>query len=197
MFRYYGSSSNLGIRFKYHYFNGPKQSNFLGLFLSVFGWSNFSITVVEVCPREDLLSRENWYLSYFQPTLNVLTSASVRISQTGLSMLTRSKISASLLGRKDSEDTRMKKSKSRMGNLNPFFGRGLDITALNKAAEISGTKVYVYSIDNMTLVNTFRSLRSVCKVMPISDATLPSKLNTGTPFKGYYYYTSLLKHNKK
>ena len=37
LFTYYGSSSNLGGRFKYHYFNGPYQDNFLGIFLSVFG----------------------------------------------------------------------------------------------------------------------------------------------------------------
>lgn len=36
LFSYYGSSSDLGARFKYHYFNGAKQSNFLGLFLKVF-----------------------------------------------------------------------------------------------------------------------------------------------------------------
>jgi len=39
IFTYYGSSSNpnLGMRFQYHYFNGPKQGNFIGLFLRVFG----------------------------------------------------------------------------------------------------------------------------------------------------------------
>jgi hypothetical protein len=51
LFSYYGSSVDLGARFKYHYYNGPKQNNFLGLFLKVFGWSFFSITVVETCPR--------------------------------------------------------------------------------------------------------------------------------------------------
>ena len=30
LFTYYGSSSNLGERFKYHYYNGPKLYNFLG-----------------------------------------------------------------------------------------------------------------------------------------------------------------------
>ena len=57
LFTYYGSSSNLGIRFKYHWYNGNKQKNFLGVFLSNFGWHNFSITVVEICPKE-LLSRQ-------------------------------------------------------------------------------------------------------------------------------------------
>lgn len=114
IFTYYGSSCNLGIRFKYHYFNGAKQINFLVLFLKVFGWSNFSITVVEVCSRKETFSRENWYLSRFQPLLNVLTSANVRAVSTNISMLTRSKISASLTGRKDTKITRARKSKSRI-----------------------------------------------------------------------------------
>ena len=84
-------------------------------------WSKFSITVVEVCPRESLRSRENWYLSRYNPLLNVLMTAGERADLPGLSLLTRSKISLSLTGRKDSEDTRTKKSISRLGELNPFF----------------------------------------------------------------------------
>jgi hypothetical protein len=56
--------------------NGPKQNNFLGLFLKVFGWSFFSITVVEPCSRDQLRVRENWYLSTFKPLLNILMVAS-------------------------------------------------------------------------------------------------------------------------
>jgi len=56
LFTYYGSSNEFGVRFKYHYFNGAKQTNFLALFLRVFGWANFSITVVELCPVKDLAS---------------------------------------------------------------------------------------------------------------------------------------------
>lgn len=37
LFTYYGSSSNLGMRFKYHYYNGSKLRNFLGYFLKSFG----------------------------------------------------------------------------------------------------------------------------------------------------------------
>lgn len=190
IFTYYGSSSNLGIRFKYHYFNGAKQRNFLGLFLNVFGWDNFSITVVEICPHKQRFCRENWYLSRFQPMLNVLMSANVRAVSTSISLLTRSKISAALTGSKDSEITRAKKSESRIGNLNPFFSKGPGTVALDKAVEMTGKKVYVYNTDNFTFVNCFRSLRSTCKTIPISHGTLPSKLNTGKPFKGYYYYTN-------
>ena len=66
------------------------------------------------------------------------------------------------------------------------------IKALDIAAEKAGTKVYVYEASSFILVNgaPFRSIRLTAKVLPISNSTLPSKLNTGKPFKGYYYYTS-------
>ena len=193
LFTYYGSSSDLGARFKYHYFNGAKQSNFLGLFLKVFGWSNFSVTVVEVCPRNKLIDRENWYLSVFNPLLNVLMSSSMDPREINtLSLLTRSKISATLTGRKDSVETRAKMSESQKGAKNPFYGKGPGAKALDIAAEKAGTKVFVYDAKDFILVNgqPFRSLRMVTKIMPISNSTLPSKLDTGKPFKGYYYYTS-------
>jgi group I intron endonuclease len=129
LFTYYGSSSNLGMRFKYHYFNGPKLRNYLGFFLKTFGWTNFAITVIEVCPKDRLPVRENWYLSKYQPILNVLRSSGEDPRQPGIiSQLTRSKISETLMGRKDSEITpqgRAKKSKSRKGALNLFTVKGL------------------------------------------------------------------------
>lgn len=77
-----------------------------------------------------------------------------------------------------------------VGSLNPFFGIGPGIKAVEAAAELSGTKVYVYDINSFTLVNNkpFRSIRKAAEAMPISTVTLASKLDTGKPFKGYYYY---------
>lgn len=92
MFTYYGSTKDFAQRLKYHYYNGPKQNNFLGLFLSVFGWSCFSITIVEVCSISDLAPRENWYLTHFKPLLNSAMVAYAMKSFT-ISALTRSKIS--------------------------------------------------------------------------------------------------------
>lgn len=106
----------------------PLTHNFLGLFLKVFGWVKFSITVIETCPRDMLPERENWYLLTFKPLLNVLKKnyTDPRVPGTQ-SLLTRSKISATLKGRKDNDVTRAKKqekSASRIGSLNPFFGKG-------------------------------------------------------------------------
>lgn len=202
LFTYYGSSVDLSLRFKYHYFNTPKKNNYLGLFLRVFGWSNFSITVIELCNKEDLIVRENWYLARFNPLLNFITvnptKKDFRLEST--SLMTRSKISASLIGRKDSLKTRLKKSKSRLGNLNPFFGVGPGKIALDKAVEITGTKIYAYDASIFALVNNtpFRSIRETVANMPISATTLSKKvINSGKPFKGYYYYSSPQYFDKK
>lgn len=147
---------------------------------------------MELCPRKELHSRENWYLTRYHPLLNVLKTAGRRSQLPVLSLLTRSKISLTLKGRKDSEETKKKKSMSRLGNLNPFYGKGPGIKALDLAAEKSGTKVYVYDMDTFTLVNgkPFRSLRMTANAMPVAEGTLPKKLDTGKQFKGYYYFTS-------
>lgn len=75
LFTYYGSSKDLGLLFKYHYFNTPKEFTFLGLFIKTFGWECFSVTVVELVKVNKLTERENWYLKTFMPILNILTKS--------------------------------------------------------------------------------------------------------------------------
>lgn len=120
------------------------------------------------------------------------TSSGEEPRQSGIiSRLTRFKISQTLIGRKDSEITRAKKSVSRKGILNPFYGKGPGIKALDVAAEKAGTKIYVYDITKFSLVNNkpFRSIRRASKFLPISASTLSKKLDTDKPFKGFYYYS--------
>jgi hypothetical protein len=92
---------------------------------------------------------------------------------TSLSLLTSSKFSARLKGRKESNFTRAKKSKAKKGILNPFYGIGPGIKALDLAA--AGTKIYVYDAINFMTVNSkpFRSIRMTVKSMPFSEGTLP------------------------
>jgi group I intron endonuclease len=108
-----------------------------------------------------------------------------------ISLLTRSKISETLKGRKDSDITRAKKSESRKGVFNPFYGKGPGIRALDLAAEKAGTKIYAYDSTNLKLVNNepFRSIRKTSKELPISPNTLAKILDSGKSFKGYFYYS--------
>jgi group I intron endonuclease len=194
LFTYVGRTTDFASRFKYHYFNSSKQTNFLGTFLNAFGWRCFSITILEVMTPDKLIQREDWYLSTFKPLLNVETSNAGRLlmSSSGPSSLTRSKISMTMMGKKDSDATRAKKSIAMTGVNNPFYGIGPGKKASDLAAELSGTKVYAYDLATFSLVNgkPFRSIRDTAKSMPISDSTLATRLNSGKVFKGYYYYTS-------
>lgn len=195
-FYYYGSSINLGQRFKYHFVNGSKQTGFLALFLKVLGWTHFSVTVVETCSPHKLIERENWYLKNYHPLLNMLTQ-----NYTDPRTLFKSspiknlKISTTLKGRdrKVTDQTRAKMSASKTGSKNPHFGKSLSKHVLDAAAILSGTPIYVYDKKTFTLINgkPFRSIREVAKNLPISTVTVPKKLDTHKPFKGYYYFSKL------
>lgn len=196
LFTYYGSSVNLGQRFKYHYYNGGKSKNFLVFFISTFGWRYFSITVVEECPREQLKDRENFYLMTFNPLLNVQTEAYVDTRSNVISNLTRAKISMTLTGRKDSDEVRARKSLGMMGANNHNYGVGPSKATLDAAAEAKGTKVYVYTESTLSAVegSPFRSIRQAAVHMKMGATTLTTKLNTGKAYKAIS--TTLLPFDK-
>jgi group I intron endonuclease len=193
MFTYIGSSKKIGQRIKYHYYNGSKQNNFLGLFIKEFGWSFFSVTLIEKCNFNEIQKREDWYLNKFKPLLNYMTkSYSDPRKIKGTSVLTKNKISETLLGKKHSLDSRIKMSKSRTGVKNYYFGKRLSFVALERARLVRGIKIYVYNAKDFSLVNNipFPSVRTTVKSLPISATTLKNKLDKGTPFKGYLYFSS-------
>jgi len=193
LFSYYGSSSNLGQRIKYHYYNGKHQGTFLGLFIRFFGINSFSFTIVETCSKFDLKSREDWYLSCFNPLLNMLSNSYTQEKSNKMSELTKLKISKSLLQKGPvSLETRKKMSLSKTGELNYWHSKILHKKTLDAAAELKGTKIYVYSQDKFKLINNkpFRSIREAVKQLPISANTLSKYLDSGNSFKGFYYLSS-------
>lgn len=200
IFTYYGSSRNVGSRVKYHFYNGKKQKNFLGLFLNAFTWSSFSITLIEECDINTLKTREDWYLNKFKPLLNFMTRSytdSRKIYVKSMSPLTKKKISDSLKGRFHTLETREKMSRSKSGRNNIYYGKRLHPLTLLAAQKVRGKLVYVYSSKNKSLVNNspFVSIRETAKYLPISPVTLVKKLDTGKRFKGYYYYSYPLGKN--
>lgn len=76
---------------------------------------------------------------------------------------------------------------------NPFYGKGPGIKALDIAAEKAGTKVFVYLATNFTSewssFSKYSLLFACAKSLPISPRTLALKIDTGKPFKAYYYYS--------
>lgn len=192
LFTYYGSSVNLGERLKYHYYNTPKQTTLLGLFINTFGWDMFSVTIVELVPSGDLKKREDWYLTNFMPLLNTLISSSTdtRSSNTK-SIVTRLKISKALSGMKHKDSTKKLMSQSRSGVKNFWYGKPLAKKILDAAAEKKGIQIFAYDVHNFSLVNgkPFRSVRDTYKNLPISNSKLDKILDKGIAHKGFYYFT--------
>lgn len=110
----------------------------------------------------------------------------------GISAITRARISASLTGRTHTQQTKALMSQLRTGAGNPYHGRSLDKKTLDAAVLATATPIYAYDVDTFTLVNgvPFQSIRETAKHLPIGASTLPLKLNTNKPFKGYFYYST-------
>jgi len=92
---YIGQSINISNRFK-NYLNlsylKSKDSLIISKALIKYGYSNFSLTILEYCYKFDLLVREQYYLDKLNPKYNIL------------------KIARSSLNRKHSENTKLKMS---------------------------------------------------------------------------------------
>nr|YP_004376386.1 intronic ORF at intron 1 of nad1 [Moniliophthora roreri]ADO51575.1 intronic ORF at intron 1 of nad1 [Moniliophthora roreri] len=184
---------NMGERLKYHYYNGKNQNTFLGLLIYIFGWKKFTVTIIETCSIKSLKEREDWYLNTFNPLLNILTNSYSNAQVNYIvSKITKAKISSSLRGRTWSKESKEKRRASIIGNKHYNFGKSLPLSTLDVAALVLGKPIYVYNETNLKLLNDkpFRSIREAVKVLPISQSTLPKKLDTGKPLKGYYYSKS-------
>jgi group I intron endonuclease len=99
---YIGQSSNLSNRFKnYFYISYIKsQANLIiNRALIKYGYSNFSLTILEYCDISDLLTREQFYFDKLNPQYNILKKQIARNSlKSKHSENTKAKISKSLKG---------------------------------------------------------------------------------------------------
>jgi hypothetical protein len=74
---YIGSSTNLSVRF-YTYFSLrslAKSNRPLERALLKYGFSNFSLEILEYCNKEDAINREQYYLDKFKPEYNIVEIA--------------------------------------------------------------------------------------------------------------------------
>jgi group I intron endonuclease len=143
---YVGSTRDLRRFQVYFNTNYLKRNNSLRICLSLMkhGYSNFTrrpgaTEILEYCDPDKLLEREKYYFELLKPEYNICKEPASPILGRNHSEEApfppggdfvpggasprrvaprRGKISASMLGRKDSEQTRAKKSESQMGNSN-------------------------------------------------------------------------------
>ena len=115
---YIGQSTNLSNRFK-NYFTLSYIKNRENLIISraliKYGYSNFSITVLEYCDKSDLLKREQFYFDKLNPQYNILkiagSSLNFKHSEKTKALISKAlkgvyiKEKSSLFGRTHTEET--------------------------------------------------------------------------------------------
>jgi group I intron endonuclease len=86
------------------------------------GYSNFQLEILEYCTKENVISREQYYIDLLKPEYNLLKKAG-SILGFKHSLLSKKKMSVSAQGRKHTEETKKLISLATKGINNPNFGK--------------------------------------------------------------------------
>lgn len=220
---YIGQSINISNRFK-NYFNlsylKSKDSYIINRALIKYGYSNFSVTILEYCDKSKLLVREQHYLDKLNPQYNILKIAGSYLNSKHTEE-TKAKISKSLkgvyvkeksplFGSLHTEETKKLMSLKKQRGNNPLFGKfhkesSIELMrqkALNrkqseniklKMSAIKGNPVNIYekfSSEGFKLIGCFFSARRAAKILNISGSTVIKYMNSGQIFKDRYKFSS-------
>ena len=79
-----------------------------------YGYSKFTLEILEYCDSKDLINREQYYLDLLKPEYNILKIAGSRLGSIH-NEESRAKMSSLRTGRKHSEETRTKMSMAKIG----------------------------------------------------------------------------------
>jgi len=188
---YIGSSINLSKRLKqyytYSFISSPDrgQSKIYSSILK-YGYSNFSLEILEYCEIENTIDREQWYLDTLKPTLNILS------------------VAGNSTGYKHTEDNIKKISASKkdiyLGKNNPFYGKSHtdEIRLLQKERALARSKspnaLSVLLTDaNHKTIQEFKSMTALSLYLKADKAKLAQYRISGELFRGLYYIKPLNK----
>jgi hypothetical protein len=158
---YVGSSTNLTHRF-YWYFNTKnlvsRNTFTICKALLKYGYSNFTLEILEYCDPDSLISREQYYLDLLNPEYNILPAAGSTRGRF-LSQQHKAKISATKLGVKPSKET-LEKLRKHLAVFNMSKGFKVEVTDL----ETGVTSVYASLAKAGEAVNSSSgALSAYCK----------------------------------
>jgi len=220
---YIGQSVDISKRFR-NYFNlsyiKSKSSFIISRALIKYGYSNFSVTILEYYDKSDLIIREQYYFNKLNPQYNILKiSGSSRYFKH--SEETKTKISKSLkgiykkeksalFGHTHTKETRKLMSLKKAKNNNPLFGKTQSKDTIElirqkalgrihseetklKMSAVRGNPVNIYEkyySEGFKLIGSFVSARRAGKFLDISGSTVIRYMNSGEIFKERYKFSS-------
>lgn len=219
---YIGQSLDISKRLK-NYLNlsyvRSKATFIISRVLIKYGYSNFSLTILEYCDKSDLSVREQYYFDKLNPQYNIKTAASskgykhlkdtkIKISKALKGVYSGEK--SALFGINHSEETKQKISLKKAGKLNPNYGKTpselskelIRLKALErkdsdetklKMSTKHGNPVNIYekcSAEGFKLIGSFVSARRAAKFLGISGSTVVRYMQSGEIFKERYKFST-------
>lgn len=218
---YVGQSKNLARRLQ-SYFNSAYlnlRKSKISRAILIYGYSSFSLTILEYCSISDLTSREQYFFDELKPQYNVTKIAR---GNKGHSEETKSKISASLkgvyvganspnFGRTARAETKALMSLQRTGSGNHLYGknhspetielirnkalgRKASAEARLKMSSSHGNPVIVYEKNSQAefeIIGSFVSSRKAAVFLDMGASTVRRYMKSGEIFKNRYKFSSV------
>ena len=149
--QYVGSSINLRRRKKEHFeelSKGTHYNSFLQRHVNKYGADDLKFGIIELCPRDNLIEREQYYIDSIQPDFNLYPTAYSRLGAI-TSEETKKKLSEAhkgqipwMTGRKHTEESKQKMSEAHKGQI--VWNKGISMSEEQKkkmsAAALTGRK---------------------------------------------------------
>jgi len=189
---YVGSSINLTKRLRYYYSLKFLQKTLLkekSLIYSAilkYGYSNFSLDILEYCNIENLIEREQYYINNLKPKYNICKIANSRLgtkqsieTKKLMSLKSRGKNNGNF-GKKAKEETIKKITKN-------FINKNIsNETKLKLSLRNQGINVKLFDCSN-NFINEFPNMRSAAKYLGITVDTIRKIYETGISYDEYIY----------
>ena len=202
---YIGSAKNLRTRI-YSYLQlsillKGKNNSIITRALIKYGYSNFSLEILEYCDVSKLIEREQYYFDLLEPDYNI---AKVAGSTIGVprSEEFKNKLRELRKGKVHKEETKLLMSQIHLGANNSMFGKNhtdqtkelirlskvgkvLDTQTKNAISASNGTPIFLYALcsdcstDKYCLVKQFVSFREAGKYINMSHSNVSRYLKSG------------------
>lgn len=178
---YIGSAVNLSNRLKF-YFNKnsirrvvEKESSMIYSALLKYGYSNFSLNILEYCDKYILISREQYYIDQLKPEYNILKVAGSRLG-----------CKHSLEVKKIISTTSRNRKILRKDNI-AYHPRIVTAnTKLKLSVRGQGVNVKIFDRSG-NLINQFSSMKSAANYFGITYRTISRILDTGISYDEFIY----------
>ena len=191
---YIGSSTKLDVRFrtyyaKSHLSNIKRAKSIICNSLFKYGYAAFRLEILEYCPKNNLIEREQFYLDSFMPEYNILKTAG---SLLGFKHMEYSKnlIKKAAIKRYASEEERNIKRKARLGLKLPRTT--IENIALNHPLR---QPVLLYNPETGDR-KEFSSMSQAGLYLNVARITIKNHIKNNTPLKGYIATSASSKASK-